>query len=104
MKFMSVGACLDVKAAHYAHASGAYGVVVQIKKTRRLFRPIHLLLLLPFIAMLWVGFYNRTEPRLWGIPFFYWYQLLWIPIGAVLIWPVYRSDQHHSDSDTQDPS
>jgi hypothetical protein len=48
-----------------------------------------LLLILPFIAMLWVSSYNSTEPMLAGIPFFYWYQLLWILIGAALIAFVY---------------
>ena len=22
--------------------------------------------------------FNRTAPALWGIPFFYWYQMLWV--------------------------
>jgi cell division protein FtsW (lipid II flippase) len=48
-----------------------------------------LLLFLPVIAMLWVSSYNRIEPKLAGIPFFYWYQLLWILIGAVLVLIVY---------------
>lgn len=46
-----------------------------------------LLLFLPFIALLWVPFYGSMEPRLWGVPFFYWYQFLWVFItsGLVLI-------------------
>ena len=36
------------------------------------FRPFHLLLFIPFIACLWVPFYNRIAPALDGIPFFYW--------------------------------
>jgi hypothetical protein len=60
-------------------------------------RPIHILLLLPFVAMLWVGLYNRAEPSLAGIPFFYWFQLLWIPLGATLIWPVYRAEENDRD-------
>ncbi|HVZ67972.1 MAG TPA: DUF3311 domain-containing protein [Rhizomicrobium sp.] len=55
-------------------------------------RPIHLLLALPFISILWVGFYNRAEPSVAGIPFFYWFQLLWIPLGALLLWQVYRAE------------
>jgi len=49
-----------------------------------------LLLLVPFIAVLWVPFYNSVDPTLFGIPFFYWYQLLWIILGALLIVVVYR--------------
>ncbi|MBV8653918.1 MAG: DUF3311 domain-containing protein [Alphaproteobacteria bacterium] len=47
------------------------------------------LLLIPFIATLWVPFYNSVEPTWQGIPFFYWYQFLWIIIGAVLVAVVY---------------
>jgi hypothetical protein len=50
-----------------------------------------ILLLLPFIGLLWVPFYNFLEPALFGFPFFYWYQLAWVPISSVLIWLVYRS-------------
>lgn len=49
----------------------------------------YLLLVLPFIAMFWVASYNRVEPEWGGIPLFYWYQLLWIPIGAGLTLIVY---------------
>jgi len=52
-----------------------------------------LLLLIPFIAMLWVPSYNRTEPMLWSIPFFYWYQLAWIPLCAILVYAVYRLER-----------
>src|ERR1700722_16262653 len=50
-----------------------------------------MLLLLPFIGLLWVPFYNFEEPALFGFPFFYWYQLAWVPISSLLIWLVYRS-------------
>jgi uncharacterized membrane protein len=57
------------------------------------FRLVHVLLLVPFVAMLWVGFYNRVEPEFLGIPFFYWFQMIWIPLGALLLWPVYRAEE-----------
>ena len=44
-----------------------------------------LLFLIPFIAMLWVPSYNAVEPELGGIPFFYWYQLAWILLGAAVV-------------------
>ena len=62
-------------------------------KARGHLRWIHLLLAVPFAAMIWIGFYNRTEPAIAGIPFFYWYQLLWIPLGALLLLPVYRAEE-----------
>jgi hypothetical protein len=37
-----------------------------------------------------VGFlYNTAEPMLAGVPFFYWYQLLWVLLSAVIIAFVY---------------
>lgn len=54
---------------------------------------MRLLLLLPFIALLWIPFYNRELPALFGFPFFYWYQLLWVPLTALLIWIVYRANE-----------
>ncbi len=54
---------------------------------------VRLLLAIPFIGLLWLPFYNRELPSLFGFPFFYWYQLLWVPITAFLIWLVFRSEQ-----------
>ena len=56
---------------------------------KRRFRVSYLLLLVPYIAMLWVPTYNRDQPEIAGIPFFYWYQMAWIVLGAVLLLPVY---------------
>jgi Protein of unknown function (DUF3311) len=47
------------------------------------------LLVLPILAMMWVPSYNTIEPRLAGIPFFYWYQIAWILIGAALVLIIY---------------
>jgi hypothetical protein len=47
------------------------------------------LLILPWIGVVWVPFYNRIEPTLWDFPFFYWYQLLWVLISAVITAAVY---------------
>ncbi|MBS0469990.1 MAG: DUF3311 domain-containing protein [Proteobacteria bacterium] len=61
-------------------------------KPRR-FRAIYLLLIVPYVAMLWVPSYNSVEPTLAGIPFFYWYQMLWIVLGVAVLLPVYISDE-----------
>jgi hypothetical protein len=37
-----------------------------------------LLLVLPVLAVLAVPVFNRTWPAIWGFPFFYWYQMLWV--------------------------
>jgi len=62
-------------------------------KAGRKFHPVYLFLLLPFAALLWVPFYDRVEPRLWGIPFFYWYQMAWTLLGAVVTLPVYLHEE-----------
>ncbi len=41
------------------------------------------LLLVPLLAVLYPPLYNRTDPVLLGIPFFYWYQLAVIPLSVV---------------------
>jgi hypothetical protein len=56
------------------------------------FRWIYLLLIVPLIATLWVPFYNRPLPALAGIPFFYWYQLAWVPLTAATLYIVYLVD------------
>ena len=53
--------------------------------------PLWLLLLVPYIGLLWVPFYNSKRPALFGFPIFYWYQLAWVPLTSLLIWIVYRS-------------
>ncbi len=49
---------------------------------------MRLLLLLPFIGLLWVPFYDMREPALFGFPFFYWYQLAWVPVTALIAFVV----------------
>lgn len=64
-----------------------------IHRPDRKFHPVYLFLLLPFIALLWVPFYNKAAPVLLGIPFFYWYQMAWIFLGSLCILPVYLFEQ-----------
>jgi hypothetical protein len=51
--------------------------------------PWHLLLLVPYVAVLWVPFYNRVEPSAFGVPFFYLYQMAWVVISSGLTGIVY---------------
>jgi hypothetical protein len=53
---------------------------------------IRLLLLIPFIVLLWPPFYNFDQPELIGIPFFYWFQLLMVIVTAILTAVVYLSE------------
>jgi len=43
------------------------------------------LLLLPFAGTLVPALYNRSTPPLFGLPFFYWYQLAWVLVTAGLL-------------------
>jgi hypothetical protein len=45
-----------------------------------------LLLALPSVIALWAPLYNRVEPQLFGVPFFYWFQLVMIPLSALGIY------------------
>jgi hypothetical protein len=49
----------------------------------------YLLFLLQFIGVLWPPFYNRIEPAWLGLPFFYWYQLLWVILSALITAVIY---------------
>lgn len=51
-----------------------------------------LLLIIPYVGTLWVSSYASITPEVWGIPFFYWYQFLWIVIGAAITIAVYLVD------------
>ncbi|MGC8468585.1 MAG: DUF3311 domain-containing protein [Acetobacteraceae bacterium] len=44
-----------------------------------------LVLLVPFVLALDVPLYNRMNPAFLGFPFFYWFQLLLVLVGAVAI-------------------
>jgi len=36
-----------------------------------------------------VPIYARSMPKLGAFPFFYWYQLVWVPVVAMLCWLCY---------------
>jgi hypothetical protein len=48
------------------------------------------LLLVPIVALMWVGSYDRVEPRLGAFPFFIWYQFLWVFLCSGLTYTAYR--------------
>ena len=51
----------------------------------------YLLLVIPFVALLWPASYSRVEPMIAGVPFFYWYQFVWVVIAAVLTQVVFNA-------------
>src|SRR5690349_8168598 len=50
--------------------------------------PWNLLLLVPLL-MLVTPWFNSTDPVVFGMPFFYWSQFLWVPVGVVCVLVVY---------------
>jgi Protein of unknown function (DUF3311) len=50
--------------------------------------PWNLLLLVPFL-MLVTPWFNSVEPRLFGMPFFYWAQFAFVPVGVLCVAAVY---------------
>jgi Protein of unknown function (DUF3311) len=50
----------------------------------------YLLLLLPLLGTLIPPIYNHEDPQVFGIPFFYWYQMVWIAASVACTIVVYR--------------
>jgi uncharacterized protein DUF3311 len=50
---------------------------------------VAVLLIIPCAALAAVPWYSRETPRLWGWPFFYWFQLLWVLITPILTYTAY---------------
>jgi hypothetical protein len=44
--------------------------------------PWYWLLLVPIVLLAYPPMYNRQDPELGGLPFFYWYQLAVVPVGV----------------------
>ena len=55
----------------------------------------YLLLALPCFGTLYPPLYNRADPALFGLPFFYWYQLAWVPLTTLLIGTVVLATKEH---------
>jgi hypothetical protein len=61
-----------------------------------------ILLAVAIVVPLFVPAYSVDEPRLAGMPFFYWYQMSWIPITSALVgisfWLVNKEDRRRRES------
>nr|WSY52070.1 DUF3311 domain-containing protein [Streptomyces sp. NBC_00886] len=58
---------------------------------------IAVLLLAPAAGLLWVPWYAGESPRLGGTPFFYWYQLAWVPGCGLCLVSAYALTRHERD-------
>ena len=54
---------------------------------------VYLLLAPAVVLPLWVSLYDRTDPTLFGFPFFFWFQLALIPVAVALTVPAYLLTQ-----------
>ena len=50
---------------------------------------LYWLFLIPMFGTLLPWIYNRSSPELFGMPFFYWYQMAWVPISVIITVFVY---------------
>jgi hypothetical protein len=50
---------------------------------------VGVLLFVPVVALMLVSTFAKHGPQLWGFPFFYWYQLMWVFIAAAVTWAAY---------------
>ena len=63
---------------------------------------VTVLLLIGIIVPLLVSTYDSIEPRLFGFPFFYWYQLLWVFLAAAICWTSFVLLQRESKAYRRD--
>jgi Protein of unknown function (DUF3311) len=83
---------IRMDSGHLACMVAEYGrALTMSNQIRQRFNWALLLLLIPYIGLLWVPFYNHADPAILGVPFFYWYQFAWIPITIFLTWISYRA-------------
>ncbi|MHB1536049.1 MAG: DUF3311 domain-containing protein [Acidimicrobiales bacterium] len=71
------GGVVGARAARFADAPGRFVVVF-------------VLLGATFVGLLWVPSYAHITPTLGGIPFFYWYSVLWLVVNAISQIVAYR--------------
>jgi hypothetical protein len=66
------------------------------------FSPWNLLLLLPFLMLItpWI---NADQPRLFGMPFFYWIQFAFVPVGVLAVAAVYLMTRDDAPSARVEP-
>lgn len=51
----------------------------------------YVILFVPFFTAICVPLFNRIEPSLYGIPFFYWFQFVLIIVAAIVTGAAYKA-------------
>ena len=50
---------------------------------------VGVMLTIAIMGSLWVPLFARSQPESRGFPFFYWYQLILVPVTSLLCWICY---------------
>jgi hypothetical protein len=61
--------------------------------------PWYWLLLVPILLLIYPPMYNRADPELGGLPFFYWYQLAVVPVGVACTTVAYLKTRADGSAD-----
>ena len=61
--------------------------------------PWYWLLLVPIVLLAYPPLYNRMDPQLGGLPFFYWYQLAVVPVGVACTTIAYLKTRANGEDD-----
>lgn len=56
----------------------------QTSKSPATWIAVTVLLAIAILGALWIPLYARSAPKLGPFPFFYWFQLIWVPMTAIL--------------------
>jgi hypothetical protein len=62
------------------------------------------LLLIPIVVPLLTPLYGRIDPKLGGVPFFYWCQLAFIALGVTVTAVVYHATKQRDRSGSPGPA
>ncbi|UMP02946.1 DUF3311 domain-containing protein [Amycolatopsis sp. EV170708-02-1] len=65
------------------------------------FSPWNLLLIIPLLVLI-TSLFNSDGPRLFGMPFFYWFQFVFVVVGVLCTWIVYVMTKDKPTSDRPD--
>ncbi len=71
------------------------------RSTRGLWAVVAVLLSIGIVVPLLVGLYDRTDPTLWGFPFYFWFQFAMIPVVSLLTFIAFKISQTATEHDRQ---
>ncbi len=71
-------------------------------KTKTMYIVLTLLILIPSFVNLLVPIYNKEMPSIFGVPFFYWFQTVWLAIcsGFYLVFAYLMNKEEENNSST----